>query len=69
MERLIPASQFCATAHNPEIMTSYKSNKKDGTKEVPCPKTVTVYNDVMGGVDRFFERKERYQNRRRSVKW
>ncbi|GFU59327.1 hypothetical protein TNCV_4198461 [Trichonephila clavipes] len=34
-----------------------KSDKRDGTKEeVPCPKAVAVYNDVMGGVDRFDQR-------------
>ncbi|GFW93254.1 transposable element Tcb2 transposase [Trichonephila clavipes] len=43
-----------------------KSDKKDGTKkEVPCPKkAVAVYNDVIGGVDRFDQRKKK-----RSVKW
>ncbi|GFX11959.1 piggyBac transposable element-derived protein 4 [Trichonephila clavipes] len=58
----------CATAPNPAIMTFVNRTKKDGTKEeVPCPKAVAVYNDVMGGADRFDQRKERYQIRR-SVK-
>ncbi|GFX03293.1 piggyBac transposable element-derived protein 4 [Trichonephila clavipes] len=49
-------------------MTSVNRTKKDGTKaEVPCPKAVTLYNDVMGELDRFGQRKERYQIR--SVKW
>ncbi|KAF8788874.1 hypothetical protein HNY73_006868 [Argiope bruennichi] len=51
-------------------MTSVNRTKKDGTKaEVPCPKAVAVYNDVMGGVDRFDQRKEKYQIGRRSAKW
>ncbi|GFV02885.1 hypothetical protein TNCV_3610141 [Trichonephila clavipes] len=48
MEDLFPL-QFCATVHNPEIIASVNWTRKDGTKEeVPCPKAVTVYNDVMG---------------------
>ncbi|GFV47830.1 hypothetical protein TNCV_4803191 [Trichonephila clavipes] len=35
--------EFCATAHNPAIMSSVNGTKKDGTKEeVPCPKSVGV---------------------------
>lgn len=64
------AVTLLTTAHNPAFMTSVHRTKKDGTKaEVPCPKAVAVYNDVMGGVDRFDQRKERYQIGRRSVKW
>ncbi|GFV65210.1 DUF4758 domain-containing protein [Trichonephila clavipes] len=37
-----------------------KLDKTHGTKEVPYPKAVAVYNDVMGGVDHFDQRKERY---------
>ncbi|GFX78079.1 piggyBac transposable element-derived protein 4 [Trichonephila clavipes] len=45
------------------------TKKKDGTKEkVPCPKAVAVYDNVMGGVDRFDQREERHQIRR-SEKW
>ncbi|GFW93110.1 hypothetical protein TNCV_3888511 [Trichonephila clavipes] len=46
-----------------------KSDKKNGIEEVPCPKSVTVNNGVMGGVDRFDQRKARYQIGRRFVKW
>ncbi|GFX52293.1 piggyBac transposable element-derived protein 4 [Trichonephila clavipes] len=50
-------------------MTSVNRTKKDGTKEeAPCPKAAVVYNDVMGGADRFDQRKERYLIRR-SIKW
>ncbi|GFT86794.1 piggyBac transposable element-derived protein 4 [Trichonephila clavipes] len=58
MGKLIPA---CATTHNPEIMTSTNRTKKDCTKDVPYPKAVAVYNDVMGEVDSFDQRKERNQ--------
>ncbi|GFU82896.1 limulus clotting factor C [Trichonephila clavipes] len=34
--------QFCATAHNPAIVTSLNRTKKDGSKEVPCPKALAV---------------------------
>ncbi|GFW30319.1 hypothetical protein TNCV_3850901 [Trichonephila clavipes] len=42
--------------------------QKDCNKEEPCPKVVDVHNDVKGGVDRFDQRKERYQISR-SLKW
>ncbi|GFT62344.1 hypothetical protein TNCV_4717351 [Trichonephila clavipes] len=47
-------------------MTSVnRTKKKDGTKEeLPSPKAVAVYNDVMGRVDRFDQRKERCQNKK-----
>ncbi|GFV23475.1 piggyBac transposable element-derived protein 4 [Trichonephila clavipes] len=61
--------QFCATTHNPVIMTSVnRTKKKDRTKEeIPYAKAVAVDNDVMGGVDHFDQRKERHHIR--SVKW
>ncbi|GFW47990.1 piggyBac transposable element-derived protein 4 [Trichonephila clavipes] len=50
-------------------MTSVNETKIDGTNEkLPCPKDAVVYNDVMGRVNLFNQRKERYQIRR-SVKW
>ncbi|GFU91164.1 histone-lysine N-methyltransferase SETMAR [Trichonephila clavipes] len=53
-----------ASAHDPVIMTSLNQTKKGGSVgEVPYPKAVTAYYDVMGGVDRFDPRKERYQIR------
>ncbi|GFX63891.1 piggyBac transposable element-derived protein 4 [Trichonephila clavipes] len=67
MGRLKFPLQLLATAQNPEIITSVNRTKKDGTKEVPCPKAVAVYNDIMGGVDRFDQRKKGFQIR--SVKW
>ncbi|GFV14650.1 piggyBac transposable element-derived protein 4 [Trichonephila clavipes] len=46
-----------STAHIPEIMTSVNwIKKKDGTKEIPCPKAVAVCKDVMGGVEHFDQR-------------
>ena len=44
--------------------------KKDGTKEeILCLKAVAAHNDLMGGLDYFDQRKERYQVRRRFIKW
>ncbi|XP_035214182.1 piggyBac transposable element-derived protein 4-like [Stegodyphus dumicola] len=64
------AVTLLTTAHNSAIITSVNRTQKDGTKtEVPCPKAVAVYNDIMGGVDCFDQRKERYQIGRRSVEW
>ncbi|XP_035227169.1 piggyBac transposable element-derived protein 4-like [Stegodyphus dumicola] len=64
------AVTLLTTAHNSAIITSVNRTKKDGSKtEVPCPKAVAVYNDIMGGVDCFDQRKERYQIGRRSVEW
>jgi hypothetical protein len=43
---------------------------KDGSKsEVYCPEAVKIYNSIMGGVDRFDQKKERYEVGRRSTKW
>ncbi|GFW91606.1 hypothetical protein TNCV_4500251 [Trichonephila clavipes] len=64
---LFSKNSFCATANNPAIMASVNRAKKDGTKEEPYPKTVDVYNDVMGGVDRFDQRKERVLSRHAQV--
>ncbi|XP_035229066.1 piggyBac transposable element-derived protein 4-like [Stegodyphus dumicola] len=62
------AVTLLTTAHNSGIITSVNRTQKDGTKtEVPCPKAVAVYNDIMGGVDCFDQRKERYQIGRTSV--
>ncbi|GFT04078.1 piggyBac transposable element-derived protein 4 [Nephila pilipes] len=48
-------------AHNPAITTSVNRTKIDGTKtEVHCPKAVIAYNNIMGRVDRFIQRKGRY---------
>ncbi|XP_035232755.1 piggyBac transposable element-derived protein 4-like [Stegodyphus dumicola] len=58
------------TAHNSAIITSVNHTKKDGTKtEIPCRKAVAVYNDIVGRVDCFDQRNERYQIGRRSVEW
>ncbi|GFV84334.1 DDE_Tnp_1_7 domain-containing protein [Trichonephila clavipes] len=70
MGRQIPASVLCSTARNPPITTSLNWAKKDGTEEeVPCPKAAAVYNDVKGGVDYFYLRKERYQIKRSVKPW
>ncbi|GFU55414.1 hypothetical protein TNCV_2550031 [Trichonephila clavipes] len=38
-------------------------------KKYLVPQTVAVYYDVMGGVDRFDQRKERYQTGRSADRW
>ncbi|XP_035205931.1 piggyBac transposable element-derived protein 4-like [Stegodyphus dumicola] len=64
------AVTLLTTTHNSAIITSINRTQKYGTKtEVPCPTAVAVYNDIMGGVDCFDQRKERYQIGRRSVEW
>ncbi|XP_035206323.1 piggyBac transposable element-derived protein 4-like [Stegodyphus dumicola] len=64
------AVTLLTTANNSAIIISVNRTKKDGTKtEVPCPKAVVIYNDIMGGFDCFDQRKERYQIGRRSVEW
>lgn len=61
---------FLSTLHNPNVITSVKRKNKDGTSsDVTCPEVVKVYNNIMGGVDRFDQFRERYAIGRRSVKW
>jgi hypothetical protein len=56
--------------HNPKQVTSVKRKNRDGTSSIiPCPTAVAEYNSIMGGVDRFDQRRERYAIGRRSLKW
>lgn len=58
------------TAVSPREVTSVKRTNKDGSKSnVYCPKVVDLYNRIMGGVDRFDQKRETYAIGRRSVKW
>lgn len=58
------------TALSPKVTTVVRRTNKDGSRtQVYCPKVVETYNAIMGGVDRFDQRKERYTIGRRSVKW
>jgi hypothetical protein len=59
-----------STYHNPKQITSVKRKNRDGTSSIiPCPAAVAEYNSIMGGVDRFNQRQERYAIGRLSVKW
>lgn len=59
-----------STLHCPTDATSVLRRNKDGSRnEIPCPKVVKVFNEIMGGVDRFDQLRERYAIGRRSVKW
>ena len=56
--------------HNPMQVTSVKRKTIDGTSSIiPCPAAVAKHNAVMGGVDRFDQRQERYAIFRCSLKW
>jgi len=59
-----------STYHNPKDVTSVKRKNRDGTPSiVPCLAAVAHYNEIMGGVDRFDQRRKRYAIGRHSVKW
>ncbi|XP_023597182.1 piggyBac transposable element-derived protein 4 [Trichechus manatus latirostris] len=59
-----------STFHNPKDITVVKRKNKDGSSsQIPCPRAVAEYNAIMGGVDRFDQRRERYAIGRRSRKW
>jgi hypothetical protein len=47
-----------------------KRKNRDGTSSIiPCPAAVAEYNSIMGAVDRFDQRRERYAIGRHSLKW
>jgi hypothetical protein len=49
-----------STAANPKTTKLISRKNKDGSKsEVYCPEAVEIYNSIMGGVDRFDQKKER----------
>jgi hypothetical protein len=59
-----------STYHNTKHVTSVKWKNRDGTSSIiPCPAAVAEYNAIMGGVDRFDQRRERYAIWRCSLKW
>ena len=59
-----------STAHDPTKTSLVNRKNKDGSRtSLPCPQVVDVYNNIMGGVDRFDQLRERYAIGRRSVKW
>ncbi|GFX76722.1 piggyBac transposable element-derived protein 4 [Trichonephila clavipes] len=62
---------LATTTGSSMINDTCKSDKRkdDTEEEVPYPKAVAVYNGVVGEVDRFDQRKERYQLRRSVKRW
>jgi Transposase IS4 len=61
---------FLTTAHSPTDVSVIQRKNKDGSKtDITCPNAVAQYNEIMGGVDRFDQLKERYAIGRRSIKW
>jgi hypothetical protein len=59
-----------STLKNPKETTVVKRKNRDGsTSPVFCPKAIAGCNMIMGGVDRFDQRRERYATGRKSVKW
>lgn len=59
-----------STLHSPRKTAIVKRRNKDGSRvPIPCPHVVAAYNEIMGGVDRFDQLRERYAIGRRSIKW
>jgi hypothetical protein len=58
-----------STYHNPKQVTLAKQKNIDGTSMIiPCPAAVAEYNAIMGGVDHFDQRHERYATGSHSLK-
>jgi hypothetical protein len=58
------------TICNPTTTTTVKRKGKDGqTSRIPCPESVKLYNQHMGGVDLADARRKTYSCSRRSKKW
>jgi len=59
-----------SSSNSPQEVVTVKRRNKDGTAaEVACPGAIARYNQIMGGVDKFDQLRERYEIGRRSVKW
>lgn len=55
---------------SPKDTTTVQRKSRDGSRQkVSCPKVVSVYNRIMGGVDKFDQLQERYAIGRHSTKW
>ncbi|EEC12994.1 conserved hypothetical protein [Ixodes scapularis] len=56
--------------HNPQETCEVNSRLSSGAKVgVSCPKVIVNYNQWMGGVDRFDQKRKTYVADRRSEKW
>lgn len=61
---------FLSSVHSPRNVSTVLRRQRNGTRiEVGCPEVVKVYNQTMGGVDKFDQLRECYAIGRRSVKW
>lgn len=61
---------FLSSVHSPRKVSTVLRRQRNGTRvEVGCPEVVKVYNESMGGVDKFDQLRECYAIGRRSVKW
>lgn len=61
---------FLSSVHSPRNVSKVLRRQRNGTRiEVGCPEVVKVYNETMGGVDKFDQLRECYAVGRRSVKW
>lgn len=61
---------FLSSVHNPRKVSTVLRRQRNGIRiEVGCPEVVKVYNQSMGGVDKFDQLRECYAVGRRSVKW
>lgn len=59
-----------SSTFNPQTTTTVKRTQKSGKRvEVTCPAAVAAYNKIMGGVDRFDQRKQTYYIGKRSKRW
>ena len=64
------AVSLLSTLHNPKDVVFIQRKQNDGSRiDISCPEVVRTYNNIMGGVDRFDQLRERYAIGRRSVKW
>lgn len=61
---------FLSSVHSPRRGSTVFRRQRNGQRmEVGCPEVVKIYNETMGGVDKFDQLRECYAVGRRSVKW
>lgn len=59
-----------STCFSPRDTTYVQRKDKSGKKvAVSCPRAISYYNQIMGGVDRFDQLREVYEVGRKSTKW
>ena len=61
---------FLSAISDPKSTSTVKRMAKDGSRlQVPCPKSVKLYNTFMGGVDLFDSRQKTYSCSRKAKNW